>query len=148
MRNLPPITTIYFDPTTDYGFKKLFGEEVNKDLLMDFLNSMLPPHHQIASLTFQKTEQLPDDKDDRRAIFDILCEDKDGEPFIVEMQKSKISHFVDRTLYYGTFPIQKQAPRGKWNFKLKRVPAYSLFESPRAKILATYCSTSVADSSL
>ena len=121
MSELPIITSIYFDPTTDFGFKKLFGEDANKDLLMDFLNSLLPSHHQIASLTFQKTEQLPDYPADRKSIFDIYCEDINGEKFIVEMQKSKMTYVVDRTVYYCTFPIQRQAKKGKWNFKLNRV---------------------------
>ena len=56
---LPEITSIYFDPTTDFGFKKLFGEEANKDLLMDFLNSMLPKHLKIVELEFQKVLLFP-----------------------------------------------------------------------------------------
>ncbi len=121
LSNLRPITSIFFDPTTDFGFKKLFGEDANKDLLMDFLNSMLPQEHQIYSLSFQQTEQLPDHEEDRKAIYDILCVTKDGEKFIVEMQNSKMTYIMDRSLYYSTFPIQKQAPRGIWNFKLSRV---------------------------
>jgi predicted transposase/invertase (TIGR01784 family) len=121
MYNLPEITSIYFDPTTDFGFKKLFGEEINKDLLMNFLNSMLPPNHQISSLTFQKTEQLPDHEDERKAIYDILCQDKNGEKFIIEMQKSRMTYFPDRSVYYSSFPIQSQAIKGKWDFNLSRV---------------------------
>ncbi len=116
-----PITSIYFDPTTDFGFKKLFGEENNKDLLMDFLNGLLPNDYQISSLTFQKTEQLPDHDDERKAIFDILCQNSAGETFIVEMQKIFMPYFIDRSLYYTTFPIQSQAPKGKWDFDLKRI---------------------------
>jgi predicted transposase/invertase (TIGR01784 family) len=88
---------------------------------MSFLNSMLPESHQISVLSFQKTEQLPDHQDDRKTIFDILCEDKNGEKFIIEMQKSRMTHFMDRSVYYSTFPIQSQAQKGKWDFKLTRV---------------------------
>jgi predicted transposase/invertase (TIGR01784 family) len=121
MTHLPERTPVYFDPTTDFGFKKLFGEEANKDLLKDFLNSMLSPKHQISSLSFQKTEQLPDHEDDRKTIYDILCQDINGERFIVEMQKSRMTYLMDRAMYYTTFPIQSQAPKGKWNFKLSPV---------------------------
>ncbi len=121
MSDLLEKTPIYFDPTTDYGFKKLFGEEVNKDLLMDFLNSMLPKIHEIKTLNFQKTEQLPDHQDDRKTVYDILCEDVNGEKFIVEMQKSRLTYMMDRSIYYTTFPIQTQAPKGKWDFNLTRV---------------------------
>ena len=117
----PEFTSIYFDPTTDFGFKKLFGEEANKDLLMDFLNSMLPEKHQIAELEFTKTEQLPPDRDDRKAFFDVACKTANGETFIVEMQKSRMTYFMDRSLYYTAFPIQKQGVLGTWNFKLNCV---------------------------
>ena len=121
MQELPKITSIYLDPTTDFGFKKLFGDELHKDLLMDFLNSMLPEDNQIVSLIFQKTEQIPELEDERKAIFDILCQAQSGEKFIIEMQKSRITHFMDRTLFYVTFPIQTQAKKGKWDFELRKV---------------------------
>ncbi|WP_300003965.1 PD-(D/E)XK nuclease family transposase, partial [Anabaena sp. AL09] len=50
----------YFNPYTDFGFKKLFGEEGSKDLLIDFLNQLLPIHHQIQQLTFKNPENLAD----------------------------------------------------------------------------------------
>jgi predicted transposase/invertase (TIGR01784 family) len=108
----------YINPYTDFGFKKLFGEEANKDLLIDFLNELLPPHHQIAYLTFQNVELLPDTEEERKAFFDIHCMASNGERFIVEMQKAKVKHFKDRALFYTTFPIRDQAKQGKWNFKL------------------------------
>ena len=52
------MTARYFNPYTDFGFKKLFGEEANKALLIDFLNSILPPERKIADLTFGNTERL------------------------------------------------------------------------------------------
>lgn len=54
----------YINPYTDFGFKKLFGEEANKDLLLDFLNQLLPPHHQIADLHFKNVENLPEQRDE------------------------------------------------------------------------------------
>ncbi|MCS6832492.1 MAG: PD-(D/E)XK nuclease family transposase [Flammeovirgaceae bacterium] len=78
----------YINPYTDFGFKKLFGEEANKDLLIDFLNQILPPHHQIAELHFKNPENLPDSSLERKAIFDIHCIATSGERFIVEMQKA------------------------------------------------------------
>ena len=49
----------YVNPYTDFGFKKLFGEEGSKDLLIDFLNQLLPAHHQIKALSFKNPENLP-----------------------------------------------------------------------------------------
>jgi predicted transposase/invertase (TIGR01784 family) len=108
----------YLNPYTDFGFKKLFGEETNKDLLADFLNQLLPAHHQIATLQFKNPENLPDLPLERKAIFDLYCQSITGEEFIVEMQKAKINFFKDRALFYSTFPVRDQAKKGSWNFKL------------------------------
>ena len=112
----------YFNPYTDFGFKKLFGEEGSKDLLMDFLNQLLPPQHQIAELSFKNPENLAETIDDRKSIFDIYCESKTGERFIVEMQKAKMQFFKDRSLFYSTSAIRQQSQKGVWNFKL--LPVY------------------------
>ena len=112
----------YINPFTDYGFKRLFGEEPNKNLLLDFLNELLK-HEQgeIRELTYLKTERLGDTSLDRKAVFDLYCENERGEKFIVELQKTKQNFFKDRTLYYSTFPIREQAERADWNFELKAV---------------------------
>jgi len=112
----------YIDPFTDFGFKKLFGEECNKDLLLDFLNELLHKEEgKIVSLSYLKNEMLGVSEEARKAVFDIHCENESGEKFIVEIQKSKQAFFKDRTLYYSTFPITRQAIPGEWNFELKAV---------------------------
>lgn len=116
----------YINPFTDYGFKRLFGEEMNKDLLKDFLNELLYEEQgTITDLQYLKNEQLGNTGIDRKAIFDLYCTNEKGEKFIVELQKSKQKFFKDRALYYATFPIQEQAERGKlWDFQLK--PIYTI----------------------
>jgi predicted transposase/invertase (TIGR01784 family) len=111
----------YINPFTDFGFKKIFVEEASKPLLIDFLNSLLPQVHKIVELTFKNTEQLGQSDADRKAIYDIYCENEKGEKFIVELQKAKQNYFKERTIYYSTFPIQEQANRGEWNYNLKAV---------------------------
>ena len=112
----------YINPFTDYGFKKLFGEEPNKDLLLDFLNELLKEEQgEIVDLSYLKTEQLGTTSIDRKAIFDLYCENEKGEKFIVELQKSKQDFFKDRSIYYATFPIREQAKRAEWDFELKAV---------------------------
>ena len=112
----------YINPFTDFGFKKLFGTEFNKPLLMDFLNEVIGSETgQIKELNFLSTEKLAPCVNERKAIFDIYCENEQGEKFIVELQKAKQNYFKDRSVYYSTFPIQEQAQRGDWDFKLKAV---------------------------
>ena len=119
----------YVNPFTDYGFKKLFGEEPNKELLLDFLNELLREEQgQIVALTYLKNENFGGSETDRRAIFDIYCENERGEKFIVELQKTKQNFFKDRTVYYATFPIQEQARRNEWNFELKAVYTVAILD--------------------
>jgi len=121
----------YINPFTDYGFKRLFGEEPSKELLLDFLNELLGEKEgKITSLTYQPTEHLPINVGNRKAIFDIYCTNEKGEKFIVEMQKVEQQYFKDRMLFYSTFPIQAQAKnKGKhWNFKLKHVYAIGILD--------------------
>ena len=119
----------YINPFTDYGFKKLFGEEPNKDLLLDFLNELLKEEQgHIINLTYLKDEHLDSDLN-RKAIFDLYCENEKGEKFIVELQKTKQNFFKDRTVYYSTFPIREQAIRGsEWNFELKAVYTVAILD--------------------
>lgn len=121
----------YINPFTDYGFKRLFGEEPSKELLLDFLNELLAEKEgKITSLVYQPTEHLPISVGNRKAIFDIYCTNEKGEKFIVEMQKVEQQYFKDRMLFYSTFPIQAQAKnKGKhWDFKLKHVYAIGILD--------------------
>ena len=119
----------YIDPFTDFGFKRLFGEDCNKELLLDFLNELLHKKEgKIVSLTYLKSEQLGRSEEDRKAIFDLYCENERGEKFIVEMQKTKQTFFKDRALYYSTFPIVKQSVIGDWNYELKAVYTVAILD--------------------
>ncbi len=119
----------YINPFTDYGFKKIFGEEPNKDLLLDFLNELLYEEQgRIVSLTYLKNEHLSSSELDRKAIFDLYCENEKGEKFIVELQKAKQNFFKDRALYYSTFPIREQAQKADWNYELKAVYTIAILD--------------------
>ena len=116
------LTDRYVNFFTDYGFKRLFGQEPNKDLLRDFLNELLKEEQGlIVDLTYLKDENLGATALDRKAVFDLYCENEKGEKFIVELQKAKQNFFKDRSVYYSTFPIQQQARRGEWDYELKAV---------------------------
>ena len=112
----------YINPYTDFGFKKLFGTELNKDLLISFLNALFNDEKRIIQdVQYLNAEQLGDGYGDRRAVFDVYCLTEDGSRFIVEMQKAEQEYFKDRSIYYATAPIREQAPKGKWDYHLEGV---------------------------
>ncbi len=119
-----PLQERYINLLTDFGFKRVFGSEPNKQLLVDFLNTLLPAHHRIQELSYKSTENLGNTPIDRKAIFDIYCQGENGDRFIVELQKAKQNFFKDRSVFYASFPIQEQALKGDWNFEL--APVYSI----------------------
>lgn len=118
----------YLNPFTDFGFKKLFGSDVNKDVLIHFLNAILPHETEITHLTYLKTEHIGHSEVDRKVVYDVYCENTKGEKFIVELQKARQKYFKERTIFYSTFPIQEQAVTGDWNFELKAVYTISILD--------------------
>ena len=111
----------YINPYTNFGFKKFFGEEANKDLLIDFLNAILPKIHQVKTLEFSNPEHLGAAANERRTVCDVFCDAENGDKFIVEMQKEDQEFFKDRSIFYSTHLIQEQWQKGKWNYKIKAV---------------------------
>ena len=106
----------YVNFYTDFAFKKLFGTEMNKDLLISFLNALLQGREVVLDVNYLNTEHLGTQEYDRRAVFDVYCKNDK-----VEMQKGEQQFFKDRSIYYSTFAIREQAPRGEWNYELKGV---------------------------
>ena len=111
----------YVNPYTNFGFKKLFGTEINKDLLISFINSLLHGREVVKDLTYLNTEHLGISETDRKAVFDVYCENEKGEKILVEMQRGIQQYFKDRSLYYATFPIREQGQKGEWDYQLKAV---------------------------
>ena len=117
----------YISLLTDFGFKRIFGTAINKDLLICFLNSLFHGKQVVKDVMYLNSENVGDVYTDRKAIFDVYCEGENGEKFIVEMQNAYQSYFKDRSLFYSTFPIREQAPKGKdWDFKLNHVYTIAL----------------------
>ena len=120
----------YINLMVDWSFKRVFGTEVNKDILIEFLKVIFP-QFAITDITYIPTEQLGIMEDDRKAIFDVLCKTEDDKTFLVEMQRGAQKHFFERALYYTSFPIMKQGKKaiakedekGKdpWDFSLDGV---------------------------
>ena len=99
----------YISLLTDFGFKRIFGTAMNKDLLICFLNSLFNGRQVVKDVSYLNPEHVGDVYTDRRAIFDVYCEGENGEKFIVEMQNAYQTYFKDRSLFYSTFPIREQA---------------------------------------
>ena len=113
--------TRFINPFTDFGFKKIFGQEYNKDLLIDFINAILSLKSPVVDVTYGSQEKIPPTVEDRKSIVDIYCESQNGEKFIVEMQKTKQLFFKDRSLLYASYPIVQQVKKGLWNYELPPV---------------------------
>ena len=98
----------FINPFTDVGFKRIFGQEINKDLLIDFLNGLLEGEKHIVDIRFLDKEVLPAFAQDRGVIYDVYCTNESGEQFIVEMQNRPQVNFRERALYYLSRAVARQ----------------------------------------
>lgn len=117
-------TEKYVNPFTDFGFKLLFGTPANKEFLITFLNSLIDLERPIVDISYNNTEIFGKTPDDRKAVYDLYCTTDNGAHVIVEMQNAYQRYFLDRTVYYSTFPIQAVARRGTWDYRLP--PVYTI----------------------
>ncbi|MDR0895139.1 MAG: Rpn family recombination-promoting nuclease/putative transposase [Prevotellaceae bacterium] len=115
----------FINPLTDYGWKILFGQETNKSVLIELLNSLLEGEVVIEDLIYLDKEQLPEVPDERMFVYDIYCRTSTGEYIIIEIQRESQEYFKDRALVYTSAAILKQAKKGTWIYKLDAV--YGIF---------------------
>ncbi len=120
----------FIDPLTDFGFKRLFGSEPSKELLIDFLNQLFSGRKVIKDLIYNKNEQSGSVSKSRKMIFDLTCTGEQGEQFIIEVQRMRQQYFKDRAVYYTSRLIQDQPSKGgDWNYSLKEVFFIGLMDS-------------------
>ena len=100
----------FIDPMTDVGFKVLFGSEGGKCFLAGFLGALL--REKIVIEEFLDKEISPETGMGKRTVFDIMCKDRRGHRFLVEMQVRKQSHYMQRLLYYMGRCVTGQLKRG------------------------------------
>ncbi len=133
---------------TDFSFKRIFGTDPNKDLLIAFLNEVFRDRKKIKDLIYNKNEHVGDTILEGGVIFDLTCTGNDGERFIIEVQRGKQENFKQRALFYTSRLISEQAPRGKrseWNCDVKEVYLVALLEdfdlegSPENEYLHDIC---------
>ncbi|MBQ9586678.1 MAG: PD-(D/E)XK nuclease family transposase [Bacteroidales bacterium] len=117
----------FINPFTDVGFKRIFGQEVNKSLLIEFLNSLLEGEQHIDDISLLDKEQLPQLSNDRGLIYDVFCKTSDGKRIIVEMQNRSQENFKERALLYLPKAIVEQSVRGKEGKKYEISAVYGVF---------------------
>lgn len=118
----------YINLFTDFGFKKIFGSEDNKDILLDFLNTLLADKQTIIDLQYLNTERLGNNMLERKAIFDLYCENDKGEKFIVELQRAEQEFFKERSIFYASKAIEEQSKRGKWDYNWQAVYTIAIMD--------------------
>ncbi|MBQ9242324.1 MAG: Rpn family recombination-promoting nuclease/putative transposase [Proteobacteria bacterium] len=109
--------SVFVNPFTDFGFKRIFGQEAHKRLLIGFLNALFEGDFVVKDLVYRDKEQLGETKHDRSVIYDIYCMLDDGSSVIVEMQNKKEVNFDDRALYYASKSFASQGEKGDaWRY--------------------------------
>lgn len=146
----PPVPKVgkYIDPLVDFAFKKIFGTEPNKDLLIAFLNAVFRGRKHIVDLVFNKNEHPGDLKHEGSAIFDLLCTGENGEQILIEVQRARQARFKERALFYTSRLISEQAPKGDrtaWGYNISEVYLIALLEdftledAPKLQYLHDIC---------
>lgn len=117
------ILSKYLDPRNDVAFKKIFGTEKNKDILMHFLNNILDSFNEvpITKIELLSTTLLPKINKKKLSIVDVLCKDKTGVIYIIEMQVLETKGFEKRVLHYSSKVYSDQAKKGDEYQVLKKV---------------------------
>uniref|UniRef100_UPI0040274D3E Rpn family recombination-promoting nuclease/putative transposase n=1 Tax=Candidatus Cryptobacteroides bacterium TaxID=3085639 RepID=UPI0040274D3E len=88
---------------SDVGFKAVFADRNNKDILIGVLNQILPPEARIEDIKeYSDREQRRDVPYGKKTVLDLVCVDKDDRTFVVEMQASEEDFFFERCVYYAS----------------------------------------------
>ena len=117
-------TARYIDPTSDFGFKRIFSTAPNKDLLISFINELFRGRKHVVDLTYDKNELVGDTENQGAVILDLTCTSSDGKKFVLEVQRTPQINFKQRIIYYGSKLIADQAPKGKrreWGYTIPEV---------------------------
>jgi predicted transposase/invertase (TIGR01784 family) len=119
----------FLDPKNDFAFKKLFGTEKNKDILIHFLNDVFKnKYERIEDVEFLKLSQDPEVAVLRQSIVDVLCKDTKGNMFIIEMQCSMDSNFIERAVAYACRAYLNQRVKEKSYGDMKPVIFFAILE--------------------
>ena len=102
----------YANLLLDSWFKRTFGDESRKEMLMLLLTELLP-EREIVDISYGKQEYVNPFPGKRDVRVDVECTDADGSRFVVEMQREKQDYFFERALFNSTFAVQEQMRKGQ-----------------------------------
>lgn len=113
----------FVDVKNDLAFRKIFGNEKRKEILISFLNAvlLLPEINNIVDVGILTPFQLPEIKGGYVTIVDVKAKDKTGRTFIVEMQVAEVGDFDKRVLYYASKSYTAQIHSGEEYKKLNPI---------------------------
>ncbi|MFN8358570.1 MAG: PD-(D/E)XK nuclease family transposase [Candidatus Kapaibacterium sp.] len=98
---------------TDFGLKKTFGAEQEKDRCIDYMNQIVPEKHHRVDVRYAVTDDRGAGEQDRKAVVNVSCTSQRGEAFLGELQQAMQHYFKDRSVYPSTFPVQEQTLKGE-----------------------------------
>lgn len=125
----------FINPFTDVGFKRIFGQEISKPVLIAFLNALLDGERKIVDLQYLDKEQPGETIDNRSLIYDVYCKLDNDDYIIVEMQNKSQPFFKNRSIYYISRSISRQGePGNDWVYDVKAVYIIALLNFHRDDI--------------
>ena len=125
----------FINPFTDIGFKRIFGQEISKPVLIAFLNALLDGERKIVDLQYLDKEQPGETIDNRSLIYDVYCKLDNDDYIIVEMQNKSQPFFKNRSIYYISRSISRQGePGNDWVYDVKAVYIIALLNFHRDDI--------------
>jgi predicted transposase/invertase (TIGR01784 family) len=116
------------NPKVDFAFKKLFGSEENKDILMAFINSILSDEQPIKDIVLKNTYNIANYKNDKMSILDIKAVDENGTWYDIEMQLSEQKFYDKRAFYYWAKVYSNQLEGGYNYDKLRKTISINILD--------------------
>ena len=110
---------IYIDPMVDFGFKKIFKDSGKKQLIIRPLNAIFGLD--ITDIDIRESEQIGLTEQERKVTYDMHCDTRDGQSFIIEVQLADQLHFMERAIFYSARTISHKAQQGPWDYDFKPV---------------------------
>ena len=116
------------NPKIDFAFKKLFGSEQNKDLLISLINSIITKEDKIKNVILKNPYNFADYKKGKMSILDIKAEDEKGHWINIEMQIAEDLNFDKRAIYYWAKMITDQLSEGMMFKELNKTISISILD--------------------